>query len=52
MVWLDEENNGKGKQDVKKRYYPNTPLKGACENIGYKRTNPMNKKNYKSFDIR
>ena len=34
-----------------KKAYPNTPLKGACAYIGYKRTNPMNKTNYESFDV-
>ena len=31
--------------------YPNTPLKGACVYIGCKRTNPMNRTNYKSFYV-
>ena len=31
--------------------YPYTPLKGVCAYTGYKRTNPMNKTNYKSSDV-
>ena len=31
--------------------YPNTPLKGPCAFIRYKRTNPSNRTNYKSFDV-